>query len=1310
MLTESFDFAAFEHQTEKDLRDDIDTHLTLSGSVDTPTGSALALSFLDTGSTADFISESYMLRCGLQASRLQHAIPLRTADDKLFCTISRTVECTYRLGNHVEVRSFYVAPIPHYDIVLGIPWHRDHDPDVSYRSRSVTFRPHICGPRGCLPHKSSGVRSLTIFAKKPSTVAKLLDPSIKTLSALSFLREATDPDSETLVVSIDEAPHTATQFADKVRPFLSAACPNTFAVLSALSLAATSITEEDYAKHMKGSSELSEDELKALLPKRLHKWVRLFSKQEADTLPPHSPEDHRIELVPNSTPPFVRGYRPMSQQQLEALRKYLDDQLRKGFIRPSRSSAASPVLIIRKPHGGLRVCVDYRGLNAITLKSRCTLPLLSETLTSVRGCKFFTALDVAHAFNRIRIADGDEWLTSFTCRYGQFEYLVMPFGLCNAPSTFQAYINQSLTGLIDQCCSAYIDDVLVYSRTLEEHEAAVEKVFERLSERGLFLDITKCVFYKPKISYLGMMISGDGVEIHPDKLQAIRDWSVPANVKDVQSFVGFMNYFRRFIPNFSRVAAPLYGLMKGKAVTRASGRKGVQYVPFSWSAACDEAFATLKSLAMSAPVMAHFNPSRITWIETDASNFVVAGILSQEDDEGRLHPVAYYSKRLEGAENNYPIYDRELLAVVRAFECWAPELLSLELPAKVLTDHQALRTFMTTKQLTERQARWAEFLSQFSFKISYRPGVLNGKADLLSRRSQDITDEGRQQRLTTLLTSDMLDPDLVASFSALWLNDTIHLATTSVSDPSSPPTLIQNILERIRSATSDDPISTVIRNSILSHARRLPPIVARSGYHMSLADLSIQDDILYFRGKVLVPPVDSIRLDLLSHFHDHPLSGHPGDRIMFDALLRSYYWPTMRKDCIRYVRNCHNCTRSKGSTSAPQGFLNPLPVSAQPWLNVTMDLIENLPECTRNGRTFRHIFVAVDRLTKDKEIAPLTSKSDHEILATFHRRVVCRHGCPFSVISDRGSAFISDAFAKYAQQHSISLKHSSAEHPQTDGQTENANRVIKNYLRASVNHLQDNWVDFLPQIEFVWRNSVHRSTGMSPFFAIHGFNARVPLSTTSQPSAPSLPSPQAVVRRRDALNTLLYRNLRWAQDEQSSQANKHRVQHPQYRVGDLVFVKSIPSFSNRPSHSLSNKREGPWPIIRVIDDKCYQVCLPPHIKSAGHCDLFSPDKLTLASGKPFPNQNEPPPEPEVVEDSEGLHDEWAVKDIVDCRLFRGNVQYKATYEGNWDEWNSNPPWQDWTDFEHSADKILAFHSRHPRKPSPPEFFLQPSVH
>ena len=334
-----------------------------------------------------------------------------------------------------------------------------------------------------------------------------------------------------------------------------------------------------------------------------------------------------------------------------------------------------------------------------------------------------------------------EDLTTFITALGSYKYRVLPFGLTNGPSTFQQYINDTLWDFLNDFCQAYLDDILVYSKTRTEHRIHVKQVLHRLREADLQVDIKKCEFDVSETAFLGVLVSGEGLRMDPQKVKAVLDWVQPTNLKEVQGFIGFANFYRRFIQDFSKIVKPLISLTRKE-------------VPFAWTEDCTKAFQDLKQAMTKAPVLRHFDPNRQAILETDASDLVTGEILSQYDNEGVLHPVAFYNKSMIPAECNYHIYDKELLAIIRCFEHWRPELEHTDLPIQVFTDHQALKTFMENKELTRRQARYLDILSEFNFQVIFRPGKTNGKADALTRISNS---EEKNLAYQTILTPDCVE-------------------------------------------------------------------------------------------------------------------------------------------------------------------------------------------------------------------------------------------------------------------------------------------------------------------------------------------------------------------------------------------------------------------------------------------------------------------------------------------------------------------------------------------------------------------------
>ena len=429
----------------------------------------------------------------------------------------------------------------------------------------------------------------------------------------------------------------------------------------------------------------------------------VFSEAEADVLPPRRPFDHTIPLIEGATPTFGPIYR-LSVKEQEALDKYLASMLKKGFIRVSSSPASSPLLFVEKNDGSLRPCIDYRKLNAITIKNRYPLPLISELLDALSKAGFYTKIDLRGAYNLLRIALGEEWKTAFRTNRGLFEYLVMPFGLTNAPASFQHLMNHIFGDMIGVCVIVYLDDILVYSLRLSEHIEHVREVLKRLRNNHLYAKLEKCEFHTRRVEFLGYVVSNEGIEMDKAKVEAVIGWPEPTTVREVQSFLGFANFYRRFIKNFSAIQRPLSALT----------RKGIEFV---FGPKEQAAFTKVKNAISSAPVLRHFDPTLRIIIETDASDFALGAVLSQEDSEGVIRPVAFLSRRMEPAELNYPVHDKEFLAIVWACKEWS-HYLEGSPAVEIITDHRSLEYFLISKLLTRREARMVETMSRFDSVIS----------------------------------------------------------------------------------------------------------------------------------------------------------------------------------------------------------------------------------------------------------------------------------------------------------------------------------------------------------------------------------------------------------------------------------------------------------------------------------------------------------------------------------------------------------------------------------------------------------------
>ncbi|KAI2667189.1 Transposon Tf2-8 polyprotein [Labeo rohita] len=405
------------------------------------------------------------------------------------------------------------------------------------------------------------------------------------------------------------------------------------------------------------------------------------------------------------------------------MEEHIEEALKQGFIQPSTSPATSSFFFVGKKDGGLRPCIDYRQLNSQIIQQPYPLPLVPATLEELRGARVFTKLDLRSAYNLIRIRRGDKWKTAFITPTGHYEYRVMPYGLSISPSVFQTFLNEVFREYLHRFVVVYIDDILIYSRNQAEHRQHVQQVLQKLRQHSLFLKLEKCEFHQSTVQFLGYNISAEGVQMDQGKVNAIQKWPLPNSVKELQRFLGFTNFYRRFIMDYSTITSPLTSLLRGKPKQ------------LLWNPAAHEAFERLKTTFSTAPVLQHPDPERPFTVEVDASTIGVGAVLSQAVGEPPvLHPCAFFSRKLTPAEQNYDIGNRELLAIKLALEEWRHWLEGATHPFTIITDHKNLQYLREARHLNPRQARWALFLTRFNFTITYRPGSKNIPADALSRQ------------------------------------------------------------------------------------------------------------------------------------------------------------------------------------------------------------------------------------------------------------------------------------------------------------------------------------------------------------------------------------------------------------------------------------------------------------------------------------------------------------------------------------------------------------------------------------------------
>ena len=611
-------------------------------------------------------------------------------------TINTEARTILTFGNLSDLITLEVVPELSHEIILGIPFLETFNPEIDWRKRRMNLS----------PPQEAVVRTLK---------SENLEPEVIPESESENLEPEVIPESESMKSELE------------------------FETLK------SEILKPESCDRTQKSLEI---------PEKYLEYADVFDKKNSEQLPVERRDyDMDINLKDeNVNPPFLPLYN-LSEPELKALEEYVDENLKKGFIRKSNSPAGAPIFFVSKKDKSLRPCVDYRKLNEMTVKDRYPLPLISELIDRLGNAKFFTKIDLRGAYNLLRIKPGHEWKTAFRCRFGHFEYLVVPFGLTNAPAVFMRMMQDIFREYLDYFMIIFLDDILIFSADPIEHEKHVKLVLQKLRDSNLYAKLEKCSFDQKSVEFVGYIISDQGISMSLDKTKTIHDWKIPETRKAVRSFLGFINFYRKFIRNYSKIAKPLTDLTRTTET-------------FIWNDEALTAFETLKTAVTSAPVLKHPDPRRPFILETDASDFAIGGALIQDYDNVK-HPVAFYSRKLNNAEINYTVHDKELLGIVESLKHWRHYLVGSTHPIAIYSDHKNLLFFQEKRILSQRHARWAQTLSEYDFNLCYLPGKHNLTADALSRREDLAPEKGDESLHPRKFESTLLPEEKFAKLTTV---------------------------------------------------------------------------------------------------------------------------------------------------------------------------------------------------------------------------------------------------------------------------------------------------------------------------------------------------------------------------------------------------------------------------------------------------------------------------------------------------------------------------------------------------------------
>lgn len=923
--------------------------------------------------------------------------------------------------------------------------------------------------------------------------------------------------------------------------------------------------------------------------------LQALLRQYADVFAMSDNDLGYTDLVKHEIPvtddiPVTQVYRRIPPNQFEEVREHISGLLKKGVIRESSSSYASPVVLVRKSDGSLRLCVDYRRLNAKTQRDAFPLPRIEESLDALCRAQVFSTIDLASGYHQVAVHEKDRHKTAFVTPFGLYEYLRMPFGLCNAPATFQRLMQAVMGELVFQIVLVYLDDLLVYSDTFESHLTRLETVFRRLREAGLKIKVEKCHFLQPEVRFLGHLVSAQGIGPDPDKVSAVVQWPVPNTVKELRSFLGFCSYYRRFIAGFSKVAGPLHDIVN-ECTAKGRGSQSKELFQGLWSSECQQAFEHLKGELTRAPNLGYADFTLPFVLETDASSWGLGAVLYQYQG-GKKTVIAYASRRLRGAERNdrnYSSRKLELLALKWAVvEKFRGYLLGSQFT--ILTDNNPL-CHLNTAKLGAVEQRWVAQLAVFSFKVLYRPGRCNTAADALSRRP------GLEDK--EVETEDAEYDDCVAICNALHVGTAVELdlaksrpvpaeltegEISSEQGLGNTPTFPGYTREELCHFQETDPSLSVLKR--FWQAKRKPSVREKRGLPRQVQSLLKQWGKIKECEGLLYRVVDDASLgecqqmlipaclveQVLQSVHDN--MGHQGIERTLGLLKPRCYWPGMHDAVETWVKNCHRCVLSKMPQPKIRAAWTPF-LATRPLEVVAVDFTTLEP--ATDGR--ENVLVVTDVFTKFSQAFPTRDQKAETTAKILLKEWFLKYGVPQRLHSDQGRNFESAVMAELCRLYGVRKSRTTPYHPQGNPQCERFNRTIHDLLRSLPPDKKRKWPEHLPELVYAYNVTPHSSTGYSPYFMLFGTQPFLPVDALLGREPDKDPESNWLSIHKERLQDAHARAREYAEKKAAERTLRHEndVYCPEIAIGQNVYLRHRPAGRN--------KIQDAWaPEVHVVKD------------------------------------------------------------------------------------------------------------------------------
>jgi len=888
---------------------------------------------------------------------------------------------------------------------------------------------------------------------------------------------------------------------------------------------------------------------------------------------------HRIRLKPDSKPACSTPY-SYAPKVLEDLRKFLDKLLEQGMISPGEGPWAAPVVMVRKPCGSWRMCIDYRRLNELTVKDKFPLPRIQDLHHSLRGSSWFSSMDAMSGFYQIIMDPRDRAKTGFITKFGLFQWNVMPMGLANAPSAFQRFMQQVLSnkGGLHRFSMVYVDDIIVHSTTFEGHLAHLRAVLTKLRKHNVALKATKCFFGFRELKFLGFVANGGGIRADPEKVKALQEFKPPRTLKELQRFLGAANWLRDTVANFAAIAAPLYEVQKKDSKSKTKRNKIV------WQPKHQAAFDAIKSAVAAQTLLHHPDFEKEFHVDVDASDVGIGAVLYQLGNNNEKRPIVFVSKALSAAQLKWKTAEKEAFASIWALkEKLRPFLVGQKFTLH--TDHANLRYVLRQKK--GKLARWGLILSEFldDMEIVHKPGKDNALADALSR-------------------------------------DPCETGQNTIKDVAAMPAIVQDNLRQLQ---LEDPrwgdVIRFIERKALPDDSRLHDKVKRTAETCvvdSKGVLRCTEAASFKHHGAPEPPVcvpQSRVRAVLNEFHTQT---HDGTRRMHFDVSRRFFWPGLRRDVVRHVRDCVECQKAKATRARRRSVICPKTFVA-PWDVMGIDLFGPLPK-TKRGHT--NVLTIVDTFTRFTMFIPLKQATALELCDTLMDRVFPIFGFPKRILSDNGSQFVSDRFRQLCHRLGIRTVTTLPFHPQGNGTTERVHRLLKSRLRIQLKTHGKQWDDWLGSIALAHNQGILATTDFTPFQLTFGRQPNFfPSDLTNH-----LPD-QAMdlhLFGRD-LTSMLQESwkqaaldMKWTKERMTSAANAPKAQRrpSDFKIGDRVLLhRPLKSdAATQVAQKLRHAWTGPFVVTAKIGMDGYELqseAHPHRKKKRAHADDIAPFKSKL---------------------------------------------------------------------------------------------------